>query len=88
MVVAVIERWNIGNIGSGATFAALLFEVLFGSESDIVERFEAIGGKTAPITIYPTRATSARYQLDINPTNKNTAADTSIAIQIGEMVCA
>ena len=50
--------------------------------------FEAIGGKTAPITIYPTRATSARYQLDINPTNKNTAADTSIAIQIGEMVCA
>ena len=56
--------------------------------------YQAEGGvaamkfKTAPITIYPTRATSARYQLDINPTNKNTAADTSIAIQIGEMVCA
>ena len=46
MVVAVIECRNIGNIGSGAAFAALLFEVLFGSESDIVERFEAIGGKS------------------------------------------
>ena len=46
MVVAVIECRNIGNIGSGAAFAALSFEVFLGNESNIVERFEAIGGKS------------------------------------------
>ena len=32
--------------------------------------------------------TSARYQLETNPTNRNTAVDTSTAMQMGEIVCA
>ena len=49
---------------------------------------EEISGTTMPIVRNPTRATSARYQLETKPTNRNTATDTSTAMQMGEMVCA
>ena len=49
---------------------------------------DEISGTTMPIVRKPIRATSARYQLETNPTNRNTAADTSTAMQMGEMVCA
>ena len=49
---------------------------------------EEISGTTIPMNRKPTSATSARYQLEIKPTNRNTAVDTTIAIQIGEIVCA
>ena len=49
---------------------------------------DEISGTTMPINRKPTSATSARYQLETNPTNRNTAVDTSTAMQMGEMVCA
>ena len=49
---------------------------------------EEISGTTIPINRKPTSATSARYQLETNPTNRNTVVDTSTAMQMGEIVCA